>query len=84
MKATKSKKWTKPKLSDVRRDRTSPTGYTRTYYYHPHRDPALRRKADRASTKAGVPKIGGRSAIDIPVNKGGAHPREGDDCPVPR
>ena len=35
MKATKSRKWTKPKLSDVRKDYTSPTGYTRTYYYHP-------------------------------------------------
>jgi len=76
VKATKSRKWTKPKLSDVRKDYTSPTGYTRTYYYHPHRDPALRRKADRASTKAGMPKTGGRSAIDIPVNKGGRIPEK--------
>ena len=42
----------------------------------PTGDPALRRKADRASTKAGMPKTGGRSAIDIPVNKGGRIPEK--------
>tara|TARA_Y100000310_G_scaffold210064_1_gene210664 strand:- start:123 stop:1643 length:1521 start_codon:yes stop_codon:yes gene_type:complete len=74
MKETKSKKWTKPMLSKVRKDYTSPTGYTRTYYYHPHKDSTFRRKADAASTAAGMPKIGGRKQIDIPVNKKGHIP----------